>query len=175
MRTEKDAAARKQRADAFWNIFLFTKDGKVKSTLLVNSFSLSVLFLAVYVLSYFFLIDWIDKAVASVLPVFLTNVLESVLPAVAASLLCSLLFFVFREKRLVPLAHLWLLLYALVLLIGVSIGLAADVRALFWRIYAAFVLPAVFIGGALSVLLYRLDQKRRPAAEPLPEKKPWEK
>ena len=175
-RTEAEREAeRKRRADEFWNIFLFTKNGKIKSTLLVNSFSLSILFLAVYFLSYYLLIDLIDMAVASVFPVWLANICESLLPGVIAAGLCCLLLFVFKERRLVPLAHLWLLLYALVMLIGVAVGLDAEVRAFFLALYASFVLPGVLIGGALSVLLYLRYQRNHPPVESIREKRPWEK
>lgn len=175
MSEEERKQARKERADAFWNIFLFTKNGKIKSTLLINSFSLSILFLAVYLLSYYLLIDLIDMAVADVFPIWLTNVCESILPGVIAALLCCALLYVFKERRLVPLAHLWLALYAVVLLIGVAAGLEAEARRLFLALYASFVLPGIGIGGSLSVLLYLRYQRMHPPIESIRQKRPWEK
>ena len=45
--------ARAQKADSFWNAFRLTENGHVKSTLLLNSFCLSILFLAVYFAAFY--------------------------------------------------------------------------------------------------------------------------
>ena len=55
-RAEREKA-RAQRADSFWNAFQLTENGHVKSTLLLNSFCLSILFLAVYFAAFYLLAD----------------------------------------------------------------------------------------------------------------------
>lgn len=167
--------ARMKRADSFWNIFLFTKNGKVKSTLVVNSFSLSILYLAVYAAAYFFLIDPIEAVAAGVCPVWLTNVLESLIPGVLGTCVCVAPFFLFRDKRLVPVAYGWLVLYAAVTLIGVSIGLDAESRTIFFNLYAMLVPVPLLLGCAVSHRLFRLERIKNPAQDaPIVEKKPWE-
>ena len=52
LRQEEQNRIWKDRGDRFWGAFLFTKDGKVKSTLLLYSFCLSVVFAVVYVAAY---------------------------------------------------------------------------------------------------------------------------
>ena len=53
--------------------FNLTKNGKVKSTLMVNTFSLSVLFVAVYVLCFMLLNEWLDFKLAEHLPTWLVS------------------------------------------------------------------------------------------------------
>ena len=47
---EKEQA---RRVESFWDAFRLTENGHVKSTLLLNSFCLSILFLAVYGAAFF--------------------------------------------------------------------------------------------------------------------------
>ena len=49
---EKEQA---RRVESFWDAFRLTENGHVKSTLLLNSFCLSILFLAVYGAAFFLL------------------------------------------------------------------------------------------------------------------------
>ena len=50
---EKEKRAKRQeRADSFWSAFQFTENGKPKSSLIVYTFSLSILFAAAYFLCY---------------------------------------------------------------------------------------------------------------------------
>lgn len=51
---EKEQA---RRVESFWDAFRLTENGHVKSTLLLNSFCLSILFLAVYGAAFFLLTD----------------------------------------------------------------------------------------------------------------------
>ena len=172
---EERRQQRKKRADAFWSIFLFTKNGKVKSTTLIYSFSLSILFLAVFTALYLLLIDPIELALAGKAPAWLRSLCESLAPALLGALLTASLCFVFKEKKLVWMAYAWLWLYAVVMLIGVAAGLAPDVRRDFFLLYAMVVPAPLVFGTALSVLLYVRDLKRFPAVPEPREKRPWER
>ena len=90
--------SKETKADKFWSIFLFTKNGRVKSTFIVNSFSLSILFLAVYGLCYFMLIDPLNSLVSAHLSTSLASLVESLVPALIGSVLCCSLFFVIKDK-----------------------------------------------------------------------------
>ena len=63
------------RADRFWSAFLFTENGKPKSSTLLYTFCLSFVLLAVYALCSYFAIE------------FLTAPLENVNTALANSLI----------------------------------------------------------------------------------------
>jgi hypothetical protein len=93
----------KRYADSFWNIFSFTKDGKIKSSFFVYAFSLSVLFAAVYAASYWFIPSLIDPFLAP-RSVALANIAESVIPAFAASGAACLMQCLVSDKKLAALA-----------------------------------------------------------------------
>ena len=57
LRQEERNRVWKERGDRFWGAFLFTKDGKVKSTLLLYSFCLSMVFVVIYAAAYVSLIN----------------------------------------------------------------------------------------------------------------------
>ncbi len=166
---------RKKRADEFWSFFLFTKNGKVKSATLIYSFSLSVLFLAVFAAAFLLLIDPIEFALAGKAPTWLVSLCESLAPALVGALLTCVPCLFFKDKRLVWMAYLFLWLYAIVVLIAVAAGLAPDVRRDFLRLYAMLVPAPLIMGTALSVFLYLRDKRRFPEAPEPREKRPWER
>lgn len=153
---------RGQKADRFWRAFLLTENGKVKSTLLLNSFCLSFVFLAVYVASFAFLVDLLHPLVAG-LPVALINLAEALVPALAGTAVCALAWFPCREKRLPLAAYLWLALLMLACCITMLILLRQDGAAqrAFLGVFALFVPAPLLLGGGLSAWLYRRYRKRR--------------
>ena len=96
---------------SFLDIFRFTKDGKPKSSVIVNTFSLSLLYLVIYFLSYYFLIDRIHHALAPDTSVWLYNCAESILPAIAGTMLCALPALWIQNKQYIIFAYGWLFLY----------------------------------------------------------------
>jgi hypothetical protein len=93
----------KRYADSFWNIFSFTKDGKIKSSFFVYAFSLSVLFAAVYAALYWFIPFLIDPFLAPH-SVVLANIAESIIPAFLASGVVALIQRLVSDKKLAALA-----------------------------------------------------------------------
>lgn len=168
------AAQRKEKADKFWGMFLFTENGKIKSTLIVYSFSLSILFLAVYLLAFMLLIDPLEQLMVNMLaaPVWLTNLVEGLVPALVGTALCCSLFFVFKDKRLVPVAYVWLCLYALILLIGMLVQLAMQDWSGFLQLYALCIPIPVLLGGVLSYKLYARHRREHPDT-PVKEEPAW--
>ena len=51
-------------ADSFWSAFQMTENGKVKSTLILYSFCLCWVFIAVYFAAFAFLLDPLDALVS---------------------------------------------------------------------------------------------------------------
>lgn len=153
----------------FLSAFLFTENGKPKSSLMIYTFCLSFVFLAIYALIIFKAIDLLSRPLESVLAPALNNALVSLLSGLIAAGICCVPHFLFRDKRLVFGAHLWLALYVLaggvVLLIS-----AGTVHILLPFVWMAL-LPAA-IGVALSFLLYRRDHHPESDAVPEPE---WKK
>lgn len=173
--SEKERQARaKKKADSFWNIFLPTKDGKVKSTLIVNSFCFSVLCLAVYIVCYLLLIDVLHEVFAAHTPVWLNNLIGSVFPALIGTAACCSFHFLFREKKIIPAAYTWQLLYAIGAILYILIGLPQETRAFAVNLLV-MVVPAPLISGcALSAFLYLRHRKKMPQG-PVEELPPWKR
>lgn len=143
----KEKWSRRERG--FWKTFLFTKDGKPKSSLMIYTFSLSFLFLAIYVASLFLLIDWMNPVVESWPPV-LGNMLIALLGTTIGLLVGVVLHNTFTDKRLVFGAHLWLALYLIACLATGAVFLRGDAGlGEFISFFCWFFLPPVAIGSAL--------------------------
>ena len=150
----------RQKLDQFWRVLFLDEHGRPKSALFLYSFCLSLLFFVIYALSYVFLIDVIERAMpgASVLS---RNIAQSVLPGLAASIVCCALFFVFSDRRLVPLAYLWLAVYALIALITMAFLTSKDEYLIFLYFFAMLVPAGLVSGGVTSLLLFRHDRRKQ--------------
>lgn len=168
------AAQKKEKADKFWGMFLFTENGKIKSTLIVYSFSLSLLFLAVYFLAFMLLIDPLHGLMEGTLgaPVWAINLVEGLVPALLGTALCCSLFFVFKDKRLVPATYVWLCLYALILLIGMLVQLSLQDWSGFLQLYVLVIPVPVVLGQVVSYKLYARHRDAHPDG-PVKEEPAW--
>ena len=108
-RAEREKA-RAQRADSFWNAFQLTENGHVKSTLLLNSFCLSIVFLAVYFAAFYLLADPIHALLSSA-PLAVENLASALLPAAAGTAVCGLTHLLCRPQTVLA-SYLWLLALA---------------------------------------------------------------
>jgi hypothetical protein len=117
----------KRYADSFWNIFSFTKDGKVKSSFFVYAFSLSVLFAAVYAVSYWFVPALIDPFLAP-RSLVLANIAESIIPAFVASGAASLIQCLVSDKKLAALALAFVAAGSTFIIIFLLVITEADFR-----------------------------------------------
>lgn len=163
---DKKTKGQPSRADRFWSIFLFTKDGKVKSPLIIYSFSMSFVLIAIYTVSYAFFIDPVHLLLLSS-PAWLVALLESLIPALAGCALLCLLQKIIVNKLFIPAAYIWLLAYALFILAWMMLSLEnGDDREFFLALYARLVPAPVVIGGAGSWLLYLRKGKTRRGGSP---------
>ena len=85
-------------ANSFWSAFQMTENGKPKSGLLVYTFCLSFVMLAVYGGAFFVVIDGLYNLTAG-LPVFWGNLIQSMTATILGLLVSILLHFVLRDKR----------------------------------------------------------------------------
>lgn len=155
-----------KKADRFWSSFLLTKDGKVKSALLLNSFCLCAVFVGVYFAAFYFLLDGLHLLTANAPPA-LANTVQSLAPAAVGTAVCCLAWFLPGEKRLMPAAYLWMAALAAACLVTMLILLGGDglAQLLFLQMFALAVPAPLLLGGAASWLLYaRRQRKKRPAA-----------
>lgn len=162
-----------QEKNSFWDLFRFTKNGKPQSSAVVMTFSYSLLFLAVYMISYFLLID-VAHALLGGGPAWLANLAESLAPAIVGAMLCALPMAWVKEKQYVLLGYVWLAGYAVALLLAMVLALGSEpeARALFLRLYAMTAPPSILLGGGLSSWLYRRYRKNHP---PLEEQESWKR
>lgn len=145
-------------------INLFMKDGRVKSTLLLNSFCFSIAFLAIYGLTYGLLLPGLDHILSRFLPATLCTILESGICGFVGSLICATCFFLIRDKRVFLVAYIWLFIICAVLIIGVWNQIGPSGRNSFLYIAVSYIWAPILAGGILSVGLYKgwfLKEKRQ--------------
>ena len=162
-----------ERGRRFWRTFLFTENGRPKSGFLIYTFCLSFVFVALYLVSFQLVIDWMTPLTAS-WPVFWGNLTEAVLASAVLLLATFLLHALLKDKRLMLGTWLWMALYAAASVITMLILLRGSGAAPeFFKFLAWFVLIPLALGLLLSALLYRRDY--RPPAKPAEEEAPWKK
>lgn len=162
LRQEERNRVWKERGDRFWGAFLFTKDGKVKSTLLLYSFCLSVVYVAVYAAAYVIFVTLLHPILEGA-PVAVVNFVEAAVPTVVGTAVCALAWLL-PEKRMMLSAYLWLAVLAIACMVAMLIILGGDAQAqlLFLQFFGLFVPAPILLGGGLSLWLYRRYQRRRP-------------
>lgn len=144
-------------ANSFWSAFQMTENGKPKSALLVYTFCLSFVMLAVYVGAFFVVIQGLHNLTAG-LPVFLGNLIQALAAAIVGLLVSILLHFVLPDKRLMFGAYLWLTLYAVACLITLLIFLrGTGAVAALLTFYGWFVVIPLVLGLAVTYYLFRRD------------------
>lgn len=158
-------------ADSFWSAFRMTENGKPKSGLLVYTFCLSFVMLAVYGAAFFVVIEGLHNLTVG-LPVFWGNLIQSLAAAIVGLLVSILLHFVLPDKRLMFGTYLWLALYAVACLITLLIYLQGTgaVGALL-TFYGWFVVIPLVLGLVVTHYLFRRDY-----VPPKPDDEPaWKK
>lgn len=150
----------RNKMDRFFRVLFFTEQGRPKSAMFLYSFCLSLLFFALYALSYGFLIDVLERAFTGE-SVLVRNILQSILPGLAATLVCCSMFFLFPDKRLVPVAYIWLAAYALAALIIMLAITSKDEFRIFLFFFTLLVPFGLICGGTISFTLLRRDRRRK--------------
>lgn len=140
-------------------MFSLMENGHLKSTLLMYSFALSFVFLAIYVLMYFLLLQPLDALLAGHAETGIINLIESFVPSLLASLVCLLSFLIVREKKIIPIAFVFILIYALGILFLILFGEGSDGSLL--HIFALFVPIPVLLGCVSSVGTYLLYVRKK--------------
>ena len=177
---QADEAKRSQKSKArkeklqkleksFWRSFLLTEDGKPKSGLLIYTFCLSFVFLGIYILAFWMVIEELSDPLASLPPV-LGNLIQSVLVGVAASALSGLMHILLPDKRLAFGTHLWLALYVVASVITLAILLKeAELIGAMLMFALWFAVIPLAMGLTVTYLLYRRDYVPPRQVEEKPE------
>ena len=151
------------KIDHICRVIFLTEEGKPKSTTLIYSFSLSLLFIVVLLVSYWLLLEPLEKAFEGN-SVLLRNIMEYSVPALVGCLPCVALSFAFREKmNLVPAAFTWVTIIALIVIITMIFMVDstdwATEYGLFMTILGIPMIVSAFIGTIASQIVYR-NRKR---------------
>ena len=113
----KEKSRLSEKIDRICKAVFLTEEGKPKSPTLVYSFSLSLLFIAVVLVSYLLLLEPLEMAFQSS-SVLVRNIVEYTIPAIAACIPCVALSFAFREKmNIVPAAFTWMSIITLIVVV----------------------------------------------------------
>ena len=134
---------------------LFMKDGKVKSPLMIISFTMSLLFIVIFVLAYMLPAILLSGPVTgSFWEVWLG-------PSAAALLACGIccLFMIpFQDKRVVPVAFLFFIAYFLVL--GLFYRVDEADRLIARQMMLMYLLPPTVLGNLMSWGIYWLIRRK---------------
>jgi hypothetical protein len=144
-------------------VIFLTEDGRPKSTVLLYSFLLALLFLVVSFGIYVLMIDVLENAFSAASP-GVRNAIETIVPGVIAGLVCPLLILVIREKKkLVVNAYVWLaVMFAMMAVLAVFYcDMSAGFRewlfsyGAFMRIWGWPNVVTILTGGWVSWFLYK--------------------
>lgn len=140
----------------FWQNLLIMDSSDLKRLLSLSSLMLSFAVLFVYAAAYLLLMPLLDRLVGQG-PVLLATLIEAIIPAIIGTMAVMVTWPVFRDKRVLPAAYIWLTLFALLVLIIVLINLRGDLAAgkAFLYFFAWEVLPALIIGNLAVWRRYR--------------------
>ena len=153
-------------ADSFWSAFQMTENGRVKSTLLLYSFCLCWVFIAVYAASFAFLLDPLDALVSGA-PGIVAHVVEAVVPALVGAVVCVLPWPIIKDKRIIPASYTWIFLLSMACLIAMLVMMKdePEARNLFLQFFVQAVPAPILLGGGLSAFLYSRYLKKLPAVK----------
>ena len=158
---EKEKGRLSRKIDQICRVIFLTEDGKPKSTTLIYSFSLSLVFGILLLLCYILLVDPIELGLADS-PVWVRQVLEYLVPGLVGVALCVSLSFAFKKKEkmgLVAAAFTWVdIITAIMIVTMMFIVDRTDWKTeyqLFMVIAGIPMLVSAVLGTVASQLVYR--------------------
>ena len=171
-----------EKLGRFWRTLFLTETGRPKSTVLLYSFLLSLVFLAIYVAAYAFLVGPIQQifipdfksmtlkefsefSLAHKDLVTWMNVLESLLPGLAGSIVCCGISLLIKDRAVPAGAYIWLVVLLVVVLIAmIPIAKNAEVYKSFLFFILMYV-PAGLLTGTIFTHhrygVYRKEKLRK--------------
>jgi len=155
--TNKKQTGSNAQKHPFLSAFSYTENGKPKSTLFLYTFCLSFVYIAVYVLALWAMIELLSKQLQSAgVDTALNNTIVSVAAGILASILCNIPHFLFKDKRMSFATYAWLAFYVVAAVIAMMI-IQPSLSLLL--ILCWFAVIPVTIGFIIALLLFRKDYK----------------
>ena len=135
----------------FWQNLFTEESGEIRKILSLSSFALSFLILIVHFTAYILLMPLLDKVFSGV-PGWISTLMEALIPALAAVGAVMLCWPLFKDKRVLPAAYVWLSVFALVIFIGVFLKLRnnPEARNMFIYVFSWDAVPSLLIGNIAS-------------------------
>lgn len=178
---EIQAEPQENKKGLFTEMGTFMKNGKVKSTLLVYSFTAAILFCVFYFVFFMLFVDPIDGFLQRFsLSVGWINFFENWIPALLASIFCNGLHFIVKDKRIVPAAYLWILLLLVLSMVYAQATYDSESLKVFWYFFLMLIPGPLVTGCVLSFIVYwlylRKEKERLKLLEGLPRELPsWKR
>ena len=159
----KERSSFQRKIDHICRVVFLTEEGKPKSTVLIYSFSLSLLFIVVFLVSYWMLLEPLEKALQSS-SVVLRNIVEYTIPAVVGCIPCVALSFAFKVRmNMVPAAFTWLCVIDVIMIVTMAFMVDmsdwATEYGLFMAITGVPMLLSALLGTVASQVVYRRRKK----------------
>lgn len=141
-------------------------EAKIKSKgsiVLMQAFAFSAALVAVFALCYVLSAGLIASYLPAETGGFLQVWGPPVLISLVASILCCLLMFLFKTKRIVPMGFAMLVIYYVVLQVAVRTGYNGppESMAIFTQMIRLYTLPPVIVGNLVSWASYLFYFKKR--------------
>ena len=161
---QKERGRLSGKIDGIFRSLFFPECGQSNSAALLYSFCLSLLFIAVFVASYMFLVDPLEVLFQNS-SVAVRNIVEYIIPAIVGCIPCLALSFAFRGPKIsiVPLAFIWICVITLIMC--VTMAFAADKNSwkndygIFMKLIGLPMIISAALGTIGSQIIYRLRQK----------------
>ncbi len=158
---EKERSKLSRKIDEICRVVFLTEEGKPKSTTLIYSFSLALLFVAVILVCYMLLIDPIELGLVNS-PVWIRQVLEYLVPGLLSAVICTALSFAFRKRErmgLVAAAYTWVDVIVVIMVVTMMFTVDSSdwgtEYALFMVVAGIPMLLSAVLGTVGSQLVYR--------------------
>ena len=133
-------------------------NGTRKNVLVIKAFSLSLLFLVLFVLAYLLSADLVADAVGADTGSFFAVWLPPCLISLAASLFCCTFMLLFEDKLLVPAAFVFFAAYYFICMIVLYTAVNGSLRAAGVQLINLYLLLPTLLGNLMSWGIYLFMQ-----------------
>ncbi len=162
---EKGQLSRK--VDQICQAIFLTENGKPKSALLIYSFSLALLFIVVFIVSYMLLLEPLEMAFKN-MSVFVRNLVEYTIPALVGCIPCLSLSFAFRErKNMVAASFSWLDVIVIIMFVTMAFMVDKGDWATEYRLFLTVLGLPMLISAVLGTVGSQVIYRKRRRAEAL--------
>lgn len=139
-------------------------DGKRKSTIILYSFCLSLVFMVINLGAYVLAVPVIDGVLNGVVPGSVLQAAEILLPGLIGTAVCCLFFWLPGDKRQTPFAYFWMLGYLVAFFLTVPMlkDLTSEVRTIIYGLALSYMIVPLLTGFPVTFYLLSRYRKKHP-------------